>query len=184
MQLQECRSVEQFATALYTAQFREPAQQVKRRYTWDECYRFHYALFCVAPLWGLAMERMALREIREALVKLNTSPDNNNSNSATHELAVREATEHEDVECAVDLVVERTVVRASKAHASIDSPVIVLGIQVKPESVLHRKNVMAQNKRKQETFGAPVTFMVYDREGVFRPTAGEVVKRWVKESLP
>ena len=61
-----------------------------------------------------------------------------------------------------------------------DPRTIALGIQVKPESVLHRKAVMKQNREKQATFGAPVVFMVYDRRGVFQPTAEEIVKgvRW------
>jgi len=124
----------------------------------------------VAPLRGLAMEHMALRHIREALAGLTTAPT----------LVVREATEHEDVMCAVDIVVERVVTQDAGVDTGGEpapvAPAIVLGIQVKPESVLHRKCVMEQNRQKQETFGAPVTFMVYDRKGVFRPTANGVVK--------
>ena len=178
-----CRSVgtvEQFASTLYMAQFNAPAHTPKRRYTWDECYRFHYTLFCIAPLRGLAMERAAQEQIEVVLRQEHILLE-----STTHHWCVREATRHEDFDCAVDLVIERVRVNnddepTENCTDEAVSSTIALGIQVKPESVLHRKAVMKQNRTKQETFGAPVVFMVYDRKGTFRPTAKEIVKgvRW------
>lgn len=156
-----CKSagtVEQFASQLFEAQYNEPTHAVKRRYTWDECYVFHYTLFCVAPLRGIAMERAVHRAVDTLLRHAEPSA-----------LTIREATQREDVECAVDLVIERA--DGDSEH----SPRTILGLQVKPDSVLKRNSVMAQNRRKQKTFGAPVLFVVYDQRGQWLPTASDVV---------
>lgn len=154
-----CKSagtVEQFASQLFEAQYNEPEQRVNRRYTWDECYTFHYTLFCVAPLRGIAMERAVHGAVGTLL-------------RHTRAWCIREATQREDFDCAVDLVIERT--DADSDHR----PRAVLGLQVKPDSVLKRTSVMAQNRRKHKTFGAPVLFIVYDQRGQWSPTASDVV---------
>lgn len=159
-----CKSagtVEQFASQLFEAQYNEPEHNVKRRYTWDECYAFHYTLFCVAPLRGIAMER-AVHHAVETVFR------NAHANTAPRVWCIREATQREDVDCAVDLVIERSDADTDSAHT-------VLGLQVKPDSVLKRKSVMAQNRRKHRTFGAPVLFVMYDQRGHWSPTAPEVV---------
>ena len=169
-----CRSagtVEQFAGRLYNAQFNEPDAQ--RRFSWDECYRFHYTLFCVAPLRGLAMERAVQHAVAAVLTNKNNAdiiPTTlmNDGVNQRHTWHIREATQHEDFNCAVDLVIERTD-QTGQWHT-------VIGLQVKPESVLKRKQVMVQNRQKQETFGAPVLFVVYDSRGEWTPTAAKVVE--------
>ena len=135
------------------------------------------------------MERAAQEQIDAALQQKTLS-------HPQPQWRVREATRHEDFDCAVDLVIEHVPLNNDKEDNKEDNnkennqedttddrkdpTTIALGIQVKPESVLHRKAVMKQNREKQATFGAPVVFMVYDRRGVFRPTAEEIVKgvRW------
>lgn len=141
------------------------------------------------------MERAAQEQIDAALQQEPPShpqPHASSRSSAHAQWRVREATRHEDFDCAVDLVIEHVPLNNDKEDNQEDNhkenntddrkdpTTIALGIQVKPESVLHRKAVMKQNREKQATFGAPVVFMVYDREGVFRPTAEEIVKgvRW------
>ena len=142
------------------------------------------------------MERAAQEQIDAALQQKSPShpqPHASPLSSAHAQWRVREATRHEDFDCAVDLVIEHVPLnndnnkdnqedtnKENNTDDRKDPTTIALGIQVKPESVLHRKAVMKQNREKQATFGAPVVFMVYDREGVFRPTAEEIVKgvRW------
>ncbi len=153
------------------------------------------------------MERAAQEQIDAALQQKSLShpqPHASPLSSAHAQWRVREATRHEDFDCAVDLVIEHVPLNNDKEDNQEDNKednqednnkeniqedttddrkdptTIALGIQVKPESVLHRKAVMKQNREKQATFGAPVVFMVYDRRGVFRPTAEEIVKgvRW------
>jgi len=137
------------------------------------------------------MERAAQEQIDAALQQEPPShpqPHASSRSSAHAQWRVREATRHEDFDCAVDLVIEHVPLnndtednnKENNTDDRKDPTTIALGIQVKPESVLHRKAVMKQNREKQATFGAPVVFMVYDREGVFRPTAEEIVKgvRW------
>ena len=150
------------------------------------------------------MERAAQEQIDAALQQEPPShpQPHASSLSSTHaQWRVREATRHEDFDCAVDLVIEhvprnndnnkdnqednkkdnkKDTNKENNTDDRKDPTTIALGIQVKPESVLHRKAVMKQNREKQATFGAPVVFMVYDRRGVFQPTAEEIVKgvRW------
>ena len=169
-----CKSagtVEQFASRLYNAQFNEPRQSVQRRYTWDECYLFHYTLFCVAPLRGVAMEKAVQNAVATALtaVKNKQAPNHTNNNGRrTNVWTIREATQREDFDCAVDLVMEWTD-HNSHTHT-------ILGLQVKPQSVLKRKRVMEQNRHKQRTFGAPVLFVVYNNHGKWTPTTEHVVE--------
>ena len=156
-----CRSmgtVEQFASNLYNAQFGE---SLHKRYTWDECYRFQYTLFCVAPLRGRAMEEASKAEFDAAIRTCGWD--------AT--LRCRDATREEDFEFAVDLVV---VVKKTGAP--------VLGIQTKPNSFLHRAGVVRQNKAKQERFYAPVVFHVYDRQGKFSPDAEQALRKHYSSS--
>ena len=145
------------------------------------------------------MERAAQEQIDAALQQEPPShpqPHTFPFSSIHAQWRVREATRHEDFDCAVDLVIEHVLLNNDTEDNQEDNnkennqedttddrkdpTTIALGIQVKPESVLHRKAVMKQNREKQATFGAPVVFMVYDRRGVFRPTAEEIVKgvRW------
>ena len=141
------------------------------------------------------MERAAQEQIDAALQQEPPShpqPHTFPFSSIHAQWRVREATRHEDFDCAVDLVIEHVPRNNDKEDNPEDNNkeantddrkdprTIALGIQVKPESVLHRKAVMKQNREKQATFGAPVVFMVYDRRGVFQPTAEEIVKgvRW------
>ena len=146
------------------------------------------------------MERAAQEQIDAALQQKSPShpqPHTSSLSSAHAQWRVREATRHEDFDCAVDLVIEHVLLNNDNKEDNQednnkennqedttddrkDPTTIALGIQVKPESVLHRKAVMKQNREKQATFGAPVVFMVYDRRGVFQPTAEEIVKgvRW------
>lgn len=142
------------------------------------------------------MERAAQEQIDAALQQEPPShpqPHTSPRSSAHAQWRVREATRHEDFDCAVDLVIEHVPLnndnnkdnqeddnKEDNTYDRKDPTTIALGIQVKPESVLHRKAVMKQNREKQATFGAPVVFMVYDRRGVFQPTAEEIVKgvRW------
>ena len=153
-------TVEQFASRLYLAQFKE---KLTRRYSWDECYRFHYTLFCIAPLRGRSMEHASRNMIAAAL--------KNDSTTAT--CHVREATQTEDFECAVDLVIARSADPTAPA---------LLGIQVKPQSVLHRTTIMEQNRQKHAAFAAPVIFHIYDRRGTFTPGASSIVQK-VKNAL-
>ena len=156
----KCRSmgtVEHFASNLYMAQFEHDALKLPRRFTWDECYRFQYTLFAVAPLRGRAMEMESMRLVREAL-------------GATT-FRVREATRHEDFDCGVDFVVE---------DRKTGKP--VLGVQTKPESFLFRRDLVEQNKAKQKNFPAAVVFHVYDRRGEFSPTADALLQELIDPS--
>ena len=166
-----CKSagtVEQFASRLYNAQFNEPLHNVQRRYTWDECYLFHYTLFCVAPLRGVAMEKAVQNAVATALKNKQAPNYTNNNGRRTNVWTIREATQREDFDCAVDLVMEWTD-HNSHLHT-------ILGLQVKPQSVLKRKCVMEQNRHKQRTFGAPVLFVVYNNHGKWTPTTEQVVE--------
>ena len=62
--------------------------------------------------------------------------------------STRAATQHEDAGCAVDYVVLRE-----------GRP--VAGVQVKPDSVSSRPDVLRMNERKQTTFGLPVHTHIY-----------------------
>ena len=159
-----CRSmgtVEQFASNLYNAQF-ERGVRLQKKYTWDECYLFQYTLFCVAPLRGRTMEEASRAEFVGAIKKCGWGET----------LRCREATREEDFDFAVDLVVVDSLSGAP-----------VLGIQTKPDSFLHRADVIRQNKAKQERFNAPVVFHVYDRKGNFTPDAEQTLGEHYSSSV-
>lgn len=186
-------TVEQFASRLYEAQYKEsdtqevtPLQKTKtkNRHTWDECYRFHYTLFCIAPLRGLAMEQTYQKQLYTALQQHRTA-----RSQTSAKWIVREATQQEDFDCAVDLVVEWRSSHAQHAssHTQDHTPSrpshisrIVQGLQIKPESVLRRHSVIQQNVKKHMRFCAPVIFVVYNSRGEWQPTAVALAENLVK----
>jgi hypothetical protein len=135
--------VERFALNLYEAQFTDAAYTAEHApVPYDQCFRFMHALFCVAPLRGVNMEVASRDALLAALGEASERPAS---------WTAREATQHEDADCAVDFVLLR-------------DGEVVAGVQVKPDSVLARADVMALNRRKQRAFDHPVFFHVYSTE--------------------
>jgi hypothetical protein len=135
--------VERFALNLYEAQFTDPVYVAQHdAVPYGRCFEFMYALFCVAPLRGVNMEVTSRHALLAALRQCRELDDS---------WGTREATQHEDVGCAVDYVL---------LHR--DCP--VAGVQVKPDSVFARSDVMALNRRKQREFAHPVFFHSYSTD--------------------
>lgn len=143
--------VEKFALGLFEAQFSAAGTRWRerhRRYTYDECLRFHVALFCEAPIRGRRFELRSRAAVEAA---------------ADGALRTRRATPNEDGGMGVDYVVVRDGRDA-------------LGVQVKPASVLHRPDVLSINRQKHSRCPYPVVFHVYDDDGTFRDTAAVVTR--------
>ena len=138
--------VEQFSLNLFNAQFKNKTfQEQHRRYSYEECHSFIYTLFCVAPLRGRKMELQSRRSL------LRSAQEVVGTESGLH---AKDATEEEDASFAVDWLL-----------CASDGP--VCGVQVKPSSVLGRRDVIAANEKKQSLYHLPVFMHVYDLDGEF-----------------
>lgn len=135
--------VERFALNLYEAQFTDATYLTQHAAApYQRCFEFIHALFCVAPLRGVNMENASRAALVAAL---------NRQTVVDGPWETREASQVEDAECAVDFVL-------------LCGGRSVVGVQVKPDSVLAREDVMALNRRKQSGFEHPVFFHIYSTE--------------------
>ena len=131
--------VEQFALNLYQVQFTDATYQREHDpLPFDACMTFMHALFCVAPLRGVNMEALSRTTLERECVLADSA----------HVWSTREATQEEDAGCAVDYILLR-------------DQMPFVGVQVKPDSVLARTDVLALNLRKQKRFAHPVHFHTY-----------------------
>lgn len=139
--------VEKFALALYEAQFAPTAASwlaEHGRHRYEQCLRFHVALFCEAPIRGRKYEYASRELVERALA----------GDGAPSPWATRRATQTEDFDCAVDYVI---------THDGSS----VLGVQVKPASAMYRRATVELNRTKQVQCDFPVRFHVYDDGGSF-----------------
>lgn len=155
-----CKShgtVEMFATNLFHTQHQKQFDNIFKgepRRSWDRCYEFHYHLFCIGPLRGISMEQKC-RQLLENFLK----------HQQMSKYYVKHTTPEDDVRYAVDLII-----------MSSEDNRIVLGIQVKPESVKSRISVMKENYRKNEAWGHPVAYFFYNKIGYFKPSINTIMK--------
>lgn len=143
-------TVATFANALYKAQFKDEAWMAKNgEHSEQQCYDFHYQLFCVGPVRGRQFETQSKLQLMAALYE--RAPE--------VRWVVRDATPREDADMAVDYVI-------GDAHAGSWQ----MGVQVKPVSVLSRGYVVEENKRKHTLFPGSVIWHVYGDDGRFTDT--------------
>ena len=152
--LRSAGTVEMFAGRLFAAQFQPGAQawlSQHGRHTYQQCLDFHMALFCEAPLRGRRFEELS----REEMVRGLRAADPNGAWTS------RRATKVEDAAMAVDYIL-------------VAEDGTQVGVQVKPESVMSRPDVIAMNQQKHRAFPGAVIWHVYGQDGAFRDTEGMV----------
>jgi hypothetical protein len=139
-----CRSkgtIKNFSTKLFDAQSYDVRWRsiYNNRYSWDDCYRYMRELFCEATYVGVFMEATAFKLLEAEFP----------------ELLLSYADSKTDLEQAVDIII------------NTKDGTCIAGVQVKPQSIKHRRNVLQDNYRKNKLFcsnnqGAPVHYLFYD----------------------
>ena len=140
--------VEKFALDLFQCQFKPDAKQwLKKngRHTYQQCLHFQEALFCEAPIRGMKFEQRSRHEVEKSLSESDPGP----------EWRTRQSSPSEDFDLGVD-------------YFLLMNGITILGVQVKPTSVMGREDVMNTNKDKHSQCPHPVLFHFYDTRGVFQ----------------
>jgi hypothetical protein len=130
-----------FSRNLFEAQFTcteyiNKFSNLHLHHTLEECYRFMYTLFCVAPLQGHRLEEKS----KEIMARLFDT-------WGVRDIEIIDATEHVDFASAVDYIIRRK-----------DR---VMGVQVKPQSFFKQNRCVQVTAEKHALFQHRVYYHVY-----------------------
>ena len=144
--------VERFTMNLFEAQFKDAVfLDQHSRHSWEQCFEFTHALFCVAPLRGDRQERKSQSVVCEALDAVVRSHFQIRENDAIRRCLVRDRLH---------------ICRHAFARRC-------LGVQVKPATC--PRDILRYNAKKAKRARHELLFHIYDTDGSFQRDSTDAI---------